>query len=61
MRTTTNVCLTLPPETLAKIDKAARRERRSRSQFVTLVLDAAVVDSAAPQRETTKELENGRQ
>jgi metal-responsive CopG/Arc/MetJ family transcriptional regulator len=58
-RTTQNVCLTLPPETLAKVDRAARSERRSRSQFINLVLERAVENPVALRRETSKqELEN---
>jgi hypothetical protein len=41
-RTTQNVCLTLPPETLRKVDRAAQHDGRSRSQYVNRVLERAV-------------------
>ena len=45
---TTNVCLTLPPELIRKIDAQAARETRSRSQFVRLALECLMAAQPPP-------------
>jgi hypothetical protein len=44
-KTTKVVSLAMPPRTLREVDRLARGEQRSRSQFVTRALDRVIADS----------------
>jgi uncharacterized protein (DUF1778 family) len=41
-RNTRNVCLTIPPAIIEKVDRAAAADQRTRSQFVSRVLERAI-------------------
>jgi metal-responsive CopG/Arc/MetJ family transcriptional regulator len=48
MRTTQNVCLTLPPEVLEELDRRAAEQERSRSNMVRRALQEWLLSTAAP-------------
>ena len=49
MRSTQNVCLTLPPEVLRQLDARAAEEARSRSNMARKALQEWLLSTASPE------------